>query len=113
MKMDILIKNGAILTMDEKGSTIPNGYLAVRGDVIASLGEGNGGEIRASKTIDARGGLVLPGLINGHTHAAMTLFRGLADDLPLMEWLSQYIFPAESRMDPDLCTPGVFWPARR
>lgn len=106
VKMDILVKNGAILTMDEKASTIPNGYLAVQGGVIADLGEGNGDEIRASKTIDARGGLVLPGLINGHTHAAMTLFRGLADDLPLMEWLSQYIFPAESRMDPDFVHAG-------
>ncbi|MFO7460495.1 MAG: amidohydrolase [Desulfatiglandales bacterium] len=105
-EMDILIKNGAILTMDETGSTIPNGYLAVQGDVIAKLGEGNGGEIHAKKTIDARGGLVLPGLINGHTHAAMTLFRGLADDLPLMEWLSRYIFPAERKMDPDFVHTG-------
>jgi hypothetical protein len=85
--LDILVKNGTVLTMDEKGSVIPNGYVAVRGDAIAALGAGDGKEIHAKKTIDARGGLILPGLINCHTHAAMTLFRGLADDLPLMEWL--------------------------
>jgi 5-methylthioadenosine/S-adenosylhomocysteine deaminase len=57
--------------------------------------------------LDAKGGLILPGLINGHTHAAMTLFRGLADDLPLMEWLNNYIFPAESRMDADFVYSGT------
>ena len=47
-------------------------------------------------TIDARGKLVMPGLVNLHTHAAMSLMRGLADDLPLIEWLQKYIWPAES-----------------
>ncbi|MBW1763360.1 MAG: amidohydrolase, partial [Deltaproteobacteria bacterium] len=55
----------------------------------------------------ARGGLILPGLINGHTHAAMTLFRGLADDIPLMEWLNNYIFPAEARMDENFVNIGT------
>jgi 5-methylthioadenosine/S-adenosylhomocysteine deaminase len=103
----ILIKGGAILTMDEEASVIPRGYIAVRGDSIAALGAGDGKEIHARKIIDARGGLILPGLINCHTHAAMTLFRGLADDLPLMEWLTQYIFPAESRMDADFVHTGT------
>jgi 5-methylthioadenosine/S-adenosylhomocysteine deaminase len=105
--VDILIKGGAILTMDEEASVIPRGYIAVRGDSIAALGAGDGKEIHARKIIDARGGLILPGLINCHTHAAMTLFRGLADDLPLMEWLTQYIFPAESRMDADFVHTGT------
>jgi 5-methylthioadenosine/S-adenosylhomocysteine deaminase len=103
---DILLKGGTLLTMDKKGSVIPQGYLAIRGDSIAELGEGNGKGIQARKVIDARGGLILPGLINGHTHAAMTLFRGLADDLPLMEWLTNYIFPVESRMDGDFVHAG-------
>jgi 5-methylthioadenosine/S-adenosylhomocysteine deaminase len=53
---------------------------------------------RAAQQIDARGGLVMPGLVNAHTHAAMTCFRGLADDLPLMTWLNDHIFPAEARL---------------
>lgn len=104
--IDILLKNGTILTMDGQGSVIRRGYVAVRGDSIAALGTGDGSEISAKKIIDARGGLILPGLINSHTHAAMTLFRGLADDLPLMEWLTRYIFPAEKRMDADFVHTG-------
>lgn len=63
--------------------------------------------IKADKIIDAKGGLVLPGLVNGHTHAAMTLFRGLADDLPLMQWLENYIFPAERNMDAEFVYTGT------
>jgi 5-methylthioadenosine/S-adenosylhomocysteine deaminase len=63
--------------------------------------------IKATKIIDAKGGLVLPGLVNGHTHAAMTLFRGLADDLPLMQWLENYIFPAERNMDAEFVYTGT------
>jgi 5-methylthioadenosine/S-adenosylhomocysteine deaminase len=104
--VDILIKNGTVLTMDEKASLISGGYVTIRGDAIAALGAGEGDGFHARKTIDARGGLILPGLINGHTHAAMTLFRGLADDLPLMEWLNRYIFPVERRMDADFVHTG-------
>jgi len=63
--------------------------------------------ISAVVMIKAKDGLVMPGLINGHTHAAMSLFRGLADDLPLMEWLNHYIFPVESRMDADFVFTGA------
>jgi 5-methylthioadenosine/S-adenosylhomocysteine deaminase len=104
---DILIKNGTLLTMDPHKPIIGNGFLCVRGDAISSIGNGDSCGIRAGKTIDAKGGLVLPGLINGHTHAAMTLFRGLADDLPLMEWLNHYIFPVESRMDREFVRTGT------
>ena len=105
--VDILIKGGTVLTMDDQGSVIPEGYVAIRGKSIKALGTGDGKEIPARKIIDARGGLILPGLINGHTHAAMTLFRGLADDLPLMEWLTRYIFPAEKKMDADFVHTGT------
>lgn len=104
---DILIKNGTLITMDPHKPIIGNGFLCVRGDAISSIGNGDSYGIHAGKTIDAKGGLVLPGLINGHTHAAMTLFRGLADDLPLMEWLNHYIFPVESRMDREFVRTGT------
>jgi len=104
---DILITNAKILTMDGQNSMIEDGFVTVKGDVIFEIGAGPVGKTRAKKVIDAKGGLVLPGLINGHTHAAMTLFRGLADDLPLMEWLNNYIFPAESRMDADFVYAGT------
>ena len=61
--------------------------------------------IESARTIDASGCLVMPGLMNGHNHAAMTCYRGMADDLPLMEWLTRYIFPAETGSDGD----QVYW----
>ena len=103
---DILIQNGMILTLDPQLTVIENGSIAIKGDTIAHIGPGMNLSLSATKIIDAHGGIVLPGLVNGHTHAAMTLFRGLADDLPLMEWLLDYIFPAESRMDADFVHTG-------
>ncbi len=104
---DLIIKNGTILTMDSKNSILENGFLAIRGDSISHIGTGDMSSISAGKIIDAKGGLVLPGLVNGHTHAAMTLFRGLADDLPLMQWLENYIFPAERNMDAEFVYTGT------
>jgi 5-methylthioadenosine/S-adenosylhomocysteine deaminase len=104
---DILIQNGMILTLDPKLTVFENGGIAIKGDTIAHIGSGINPSLTADKIIDAHGGIILPGLVNGHTHAAMTLFRGLADDLPLMEWLSGYIFPAESRMDADFVNTGA------
>lgn len=103
---DIVIQNGLILTLDPRLTTIENGAVAVKGDRIAHIGRVPEIPFPAGKTIDAAGGIIMPGLVNGHTHAAMTLFRGLADDLPLMEWLNGYIFPAESRMDADFVHTG-------
>ena len=105
--MDIVIKNGTILTMDQENSVYENGILGVTGDTISFLGTDGIAQAEETKVIDAHGGLVLPGLINGHTHAAMSLFRGLADDLPLMDWLNHYIFPVESRMDADFVYTGT------
>ncbi|MCF8145936.1 MAG: amidohydrolase [Deltaproteobacteria bacterium] len=96
---DIIIRNGSILTMDADNSVIEDGRVYINGDTIVRVGHCDDEASDAKKTIDAQGGLILPGLINGHTHAAMSLFRGLADDLPLMEWLNHYIFPAEKRID--------------
>ena len=105
-QFDIIIKNGTILTMDSENSVFEKGSLLINGDTIAHVGDLEE-SAQAPKVIDAHGGLILPGLINGHTHAAMSLFRGLADDLPLMEWLNRYIFPAEARMDADFVHTGA------
>src|SRR5262249_6805223 len=97
--VDILVRGGIVITMDERRSILPDGALAIRGDSIAALGPS--AEIaathRATTVIDAAGCLVIPGLIDGHTHIPMTLFRGLADDLPLHTWLEQHVWPAEHR----------------
>jgi len=106
-QVDTIIKNCTILTMDGQNSVLENGFLCIRGDTISHIGVEDEKQFQAGKTIDANGGLVLPGLVNGHTHAAMSLFRGLADDLPLMEWLNNYIFPAESRIDADFVFTGT------
>ncbi len=104
---DMIIRNGTIMTMDHYGTMIEHGLVCISGDTIVHVGTDDDTSFVATKTIDALGGLILPGLINGHTHAAMSLFRGLADDLPLMEWLNNYIFPAESRMDSGFVHTGA------
>jgi 5-methylthioadenosine/S-adenosylhomocysteine deaminase len=97
---DILISNGFVLTMNGNGDVIQNGTVVIKGDMIAAVGNTNEFSAwKASQTIDAAGGIIMPGLVNTHTHAAMTSFRGIADDLPLMTWLDEHIFPAESRLN--------------
>lgn len=97
---DILIQNGWVLCMDAANTVIRDGAVAIAGDRIAAVGKtGDFADWHVRTVKDARGGIILPGLINTHTHAAMTCFRGLADDLPLMEWLHEHIFPAEALLD--------------
>src|SRR6202142_4002675 len=95
---DLLIVGGIVVTMDASHRLIDDGALAIRGDSILAVGTRSelSAQYAAQKTLDARGALILPGLINGHAHAAMSLFRGLADDLALDEWLQKHIFPAEA-----------------
>ena len=80
-QFDIIITNGTILTMDGENRVVENGTICIKGDTIARIIPPEEmdarGVLQAKKTIDAQGGLVLPGLVNGHTHAAMSLFRGL------------------------------------
>jgi 5-methylthioadenosine/S-adenosylhomocysteine deaminase len=104
---DILIKNGTILTMDPGNSRFEDGLIGIKGDSISYIGTGSQNMFEARTIIDARGGIILPGLINGHTHAAMSLYRGLADDLPLMEWLDNYIFPLEKKINADFVYTGT------
>lgn len=98
-KADVIVTNGIVVTMDPQHRIVERGAVAVRGDSIVAVGPSAEIEARyeSPKTIDARGGIIMPGLINGHAHAAMSLFRGLADDLSLDDWLHKYIFPAEAR----------------
>lgn len=105
--VDMIIKNGTVLTMDSKNAVFENGFLCIQGDTISNIGNGSTENFIPKKTIDAKGGLILPGLVNAHTHAAMSLFRGLADDLPLMDWLQSYIFPVESQMDSEFVYTGT------
>jgi len=106
-KADILVHNGTILTMDSQNNIIHNGMVAISGSTISYIGKDKKDSIKTKKDLDTQGGLILPGLINSHTHAAMSLFRGLADDLPLMEWLHNYIFPVERKMDADFVRVGT------
>jgi len=96
---DLLISGGTVVTMDGTRAIYDAGAVVVRGDTILAVGPR--GEIenkyRAKQTIDASDTLVLPGLINGHTHVPMTLLRGIHDDVSLNDWLYKYIFPAEAK----------------
>ena len=106
--VDLLITNGIVMTMDDSGRIINNGAVAITGDTITAVdATARMGCPVAKETIDAGGGIIMPGLVNTHTHAAMTLFRGLADDLPLMTWLNDHIFPAEALLDPDKVYAGT------
>lgn len=109
-EVDTLILGGQVLLMDEKDTILPAGAIAVDGEMIAAVGpmEEIRGRFTGRMEIDARDSLVMPGLVNGHTHAAMTCFRGIADDMELMEWLKRYIFPAEARnVNPELVHWGT------
>ncbi len=96
--MDVLIKDGILVTMDKERRILKNFSLAIEDGAIVEIARGIKGE--ADFVIDARDRIVMPGLINTHTHAAMTLFRGSADDLPLMRWLQEEIWPVEAKLEP-------------
>src|SRR2546423_4330756 len=97
--VDIIIRGGTVVTMDGSHRVIEQGAVAVKNGRIDEVGKT--AEIdrkyAAREVVNATGKVVIPGLINGHTHVPMTLFRGIADDLDLQEWLTKYIFPAEAR----------------
>ena len=109
-KADVAVVNGTVITMDAQRHVIEDGAVVIRRDWISAVGPRSEISRRyiASKSIDARGAIVMPGLINGHAHAAMSLFRGIADDLSLDDWLHKYIFPAEARnVDEDFVVWGT------
>jgi len=94
----IVVYNGTVLTLDAEDTIVDGGAVAIVGDEIVAVGPTDTllDRYPAASRIDAAGGIVLPGLINAHTHVPMVLFRGLADDLELMDWLENHIFPAEA-----------------
>ncbi|MBW6486435.1 MAG: amidohydrolase [Syntrophobacterales bacterium] len=107
--VDTIILGGRVLPMDDMNTVLTEGAVAIEGENIVAVA--SVAEIKSRFTghleIDARDSLIMPGLINSHTHAAMTCFRGIADDMELMEWLNRYIFPAEARnVDPELAYRG-------
>jgi 5-methylthioadenosine/S-adenosylhomocysteine deaminase len=99
--VDLLINGGTIVTMDGNRTIHENGFIAIKDDTIVSIGLSTASAypkgFTAKQTIDAKGRLILPGFINGHTHVPMTLLRGLKDDVTLDDWLRKFIFPAEAK----------------
>jgi len=95
--IDILITGGTLLTMSDSMDIIENPVIGIRDGKILFVEKENISQHRADEIIYASGSIIMPGLVNTHTHLPMVCFRGLADDLPLMEWLNNYIFPAEAK----------------
>jgi 5-methylthioadenosine/S-adenosylhomocysteine deaminase len=108
---DLLVLGGAVLTLDAADTVHPEGAVAVRDDRIVAVGPRKrlARRFRSRRVIEAAGHLVLPGLVNAHTHAAMTLFRGLSDDQELITWLTKYMFPLEAKF---VTKEFVRWGAR-
>jgi len=107
--VDMIVHGRYVVTMDDEAGVIEGGAVAVKDGEIVAVG--TDAEITGAYTSDqviaGEGRVLMPGLVNAHTHTAMTLFRGMADDLELMTWLTKYIFPMEGRyVDPDFIKIG-------
>lgn len=98
---DILFSNITVITMDDARPVLQNAYVGVSGKHIMLVEDmsGTGAELKAKRVIDGTNKLIMPGLINSHTHTAMTLLRGYADDKVLQDWLYNFVLPAEARLD--------------
>ncbi|MCH9695481.1 MAG: amidohydrolase [Gammaproteobacteria bacterium] len=96
-RIDLIVKGDYVVSMDEDAAVYEDGAVAIDDGLILAIGAAGDIESQyaAQEVLDGAGRIVMPGLINGHSHAAMTLLRGVADDLALMDWLNNYIFPAE------------------
>jgi 5-methylthioadenosine/S-adenosylhomocysteine deaminase len=105
-EVDLLIRGGTVVTMDAQARVLAEGAVAIRGDRIVSVLEAGAPLPAGRETLDATGHIVIPGLVNAHGHAAMTLLRGIADDLRLLDWLQGHIFPAESK---NVSPEFVYW----
>lgn len=108
--VSLLLTAAWVITMNKEDQVFAPGAVAVREADIVAVGPRDelSDRFLAERVLDYPEGLILPGLINAHTHAAMALFRGLADDLPLEEWLNSHIFPAERHLDYQF----VYWGTR-
>jgi len=114
MSFDTVIHNCTIITVDPEFNIIKHGIICIKDGRLEQISPNTHEQDPpdSKKVIDAKGGIIMPGLINTHTHLPMTLFRGLADDLPLNIWLNEHIFPAEkkpykSRNRPQWYTSGL------
>jgi len=108
--VDLIVLGDYVVSMDEAGSVYQNGAVAIDDGLILAIGSAADilAEYSATKMLGGEHRIVMPGLINGHSHAAMTLLRGVADDLALMDWLNNYIFPAEVEfVDPEFVRIGT------
>ena len=105
--VSLLLSGAWVLTLNPRRQVFSPGAVALKGEEIVAVGPAAdlNAHFQAAQTLNYPRGLILPGLINAHTHAAMALFRGLADDLPLEEWLNAHIFPAERHLNRDF----VYW----
>ena len=99
MQYDLLIHNGILITVNAQMDVFGNGLVCIKDGLLKRVEkcDHHSPLPPARQILDAEGGIIMPGLVNAHTHSPMTLFRGLADDLPLDVWLHEHIFPAEAR----------------
>ncbi len=104
--MDTLFQNALVLTMEDGCPVIENGCVGISGHNIVYVGQEKP-EASAPRTIDCRGDILMPGLVNAHAHAAMTLMRGYADDYDLHTWLYEKVFPVEHRLTADAVAAGT------
>ena len=108
--VSLILTGGIVVTMDSTARVLSPGAVAIDGRNIVAVDAPDAISSRYSSqtVIDTAGQVVMPGLINTHTHAPMVLYRGLADDLALMDWLQKYIFPAEAKtVTPDFVRAGT------
>jgi 5-methylthioadenosine/S-adenosylhomocysteine deaminase len=109
-RVSLVVYGGTVITMDAQRRVLSPGAVAIDGKTIAAVDtpQAIAARFAASEVIPAGGAVVLPGLVNTHGHAAMVMYRGLADDLALMEWLQKYIFPAEAKtVSPEFVRVGT------
>src|SRR3954467_6047238 len=106
----LVVTGGPVVTENASRQILSPGAVAIDGTDIVEVGPAGAiaAKYQARETVDARRQIVLPGLINTHTHAPMVMYRGLADDLALMDWLQKYIFPAEAKtVSPEMVRIGT------
>ncbi len=108
--VDLIVHGRYVVTMNVDNQVIENGAVAIQGRNIVAVGTDSriAADYTARREISGRDRILMPGLVNGHTHTSMVLFRGMADDLALMPWLRNYIFPMEGQfVDPEFITVGM------
>lgn len=104
--MDILLKNAQVITIDDNSNVYDNYCVGIKGGNIDYVGQHYTGlDDKYGRVMDCTGKTVMPGFVNAHSHAAMTIFRNYADDMKLMDWLYKKIFPLEDKLDGDI----VYW----